>query len=108
MPLDVWLTEIEPKPSEGWKQPAKPACLYVAQINTRAGSRIPESMIARIWNECLGPAAIPFDPPARKALIEHGRQHSELKRHIEAWEEMKDTKSKYAVGERFEGAPMPN
>jgi hypothetical protein len=41
----------------------------------------------------LGPTPIPFDPAARKGLIEHGRQHADLKRHIKAWEEMKRTRA---------------
>lgn len=49
----------------------------------------PESMIAHLWNECLGPKAIPFDPDERRALIAEGCKHPELKRHIESWQEMK-------------------
>jgi len=72
-------------------------CLYVAEIRANASNREPESLIATIWNECLGPQAIPFEPAARKALIDHGRRHRELKHHIEAWEEMKRTGSKYVA-----------
>lgn len=71
-------------------------CLYVAELKTKFTNLQPESLIAKIWNECLGPIAIPFDPEARRALIEKGRQHPELKRHIEKWEEMKRTGSKWA------------
>lgn len=60
----------------------------------------PETLLAKIWNECLGPNPIPFDPAARAALIERGRQHPELKRHIEAWEEMKRTGSKWVYGDQ--------
>ena len=59
----------------------------------------PESMIAKIWNECLGPNPIPFDPVAREALIAKGCEHPELKRHIDKWQEMKRTGSKWATGE---------
>jgi hypothetical protein len=100
--LDVWITNVE-RASNFYNGVN---ILYVAQINTRALNTVPSFPIARIWNECLGPAAIPFDPAARKALIEHGCQHSELKRHIEAWEEMKASKSRYAVGDRLGGTPM--
>lgn len=74
------------------------AVLFVAQVRTRR-AEIPESPLAKIWNECLGPQPIPFDPEARKALIEHGKKHPDLRRHIEAWEEMKRTGSKWATGE---------
>ncbi|NTW54651.1 MAG: hypothetical protein HGB15_07815 [Chlorobaculum sp.] len=57
------------------------------------GAAQPESMIAKIWNECLGPNPIPFDPVAREALIAEGCKHPELKRHIEAWQKMKRTGS---------------
>ncbi|MGZ8181568.1 MAG: HD domain-containing protein [Methylobacter sp.] len=73
--------------------------LYVAEIQIKPGNLQPETLLAIIWNECLGPKPIPFDPEARRKLIEHGRQHPELKRHIEAWEEMKRTGSKWVVGD---------
>jgi hypothetical protein len=41
----------------------------------------------------------PLRPRSKTALIERGRQHPELKRHIEAWEEMKRAGSKWVVGE---------
>lgn len=73
---------------------------YFAEVQTKPNNNPkPESLLAKIWNECLGPQPIPFDPEARRALIEHGRQHPELKRHIEAWEEMKRTGSKWVVGD---------
>jgi hypothetical protein len=72
--------------------------LFVAEIKP-AKVDTPESMLAKVWNECLGPRAIPFDPVARAALIAEGCKHSELKRHIEAWQEMKRTGSKWATGE---------
>ncbi len=71
---------------------------YVAEIKTKPSNPEPETLIAKLWNECLGPHPIPFDPIARCELIEKGRQHPELKRHIEAWEEMKRTGSKWVVG----------
>jgi hypothetical protein len=59
---------------------------FVAQLQLTNQPHQPESLIARIWNECLGPSIIPFDPASRRALIEKGRQHAELRRHIEYWE----------------------
>ena len=73
--------------------------LFVANLRTTRPTPQPETLLAKLWNECLGPNPIPFDPVARQALIERGRQHLELKRHIEAWEEMKRTGSKWVVGE---------
>ncbi len=70
-------------------------CAYVAEIKTQRVERQPESLIAKIWKECLGARAIPFNPDAREALITDGCKHSELKRHIEAWQEMKRTGSKW-------------
>lgn len=75
-----------------------PDVLFVAEIKTRSVDREPESVIARIWHECLGATAIPFDAAARKALIAKGGEHPELKRHIEAWQEMKRTGSKWVTG----------
>ena len=54
-------------------------------------------MIAKIWNECLGKRAIPFDPLAREAIIADGCRHPELKRHIEKWQEMKRTNSEWCT-----------
>ncbi|HEX7333106.1 MAG TPA: hypothetical protein VF290_16500 [Pyrinomonadaceae bacterium] len=73
--------------------------LFAAEIRTgRVES--PNSMIARIWDECLGARAIPFDSAEREALIADGKKHPELKRHIEAWEEMKRTGSKWVTGKK--------
>jgi hypothetical protein len=72
--------------------------LFVAEVKA-TGVDAPESIIAKIWNECLGPNPIPFDPVAREALIAEGCKHPELKRHIEAWQEMKRTGSKWVTGE---------
>ncbi len=69
---------------------------FVAEIHFSPTLEEPVSHLAKIWNECLGPTAIPFDPAARQALIEKGRQHPELKRHIEAWEELKRSGSEWA------------
>lgn len=89
LPLENWLTEMQDNNKESID------CLYVAELHTKPANPQPESLIAKIWNECLGPTAIPFDPEARKALIEKGRQHTELRHHIEKWEEMKRTGSKW-------------
>jgi hypothetical protein len=70
--------------------------MFVAEIQAATTPCSPKTLLAKVWNECLGPKIIPFDSDARKALIEHGRRHPELKRHIEAWEEMKRTGSKWA------------
>ncbi len=70
-------------------------CAYVAEIKTQRIPHNPESLIAKIWHECLGARAIPFDPAARNALIADGCKHLELKRHIESWQEMRRTGSKW-------------
>jgi len=71
---------------------------FIVEIKTEPRNTKPETQLAKIWNECLGPNPIPFDPIARRDLIEKGRQHPELKIHIEKWEEMKRTGSKWVVG----------
>jgi len=71
---------------------------FFAKLKTNPNNPQPETQLAKIWNECLGPNPIPFDPIARRELIEKGRQHPELKIHIEKWEEMKRTGSKWVVG----------
>jgi hypothetical protein len=71
--------------------------LFVAEVRTRRTDS-PESLMAKIWNECLGANAIPFNPAAREALIAEGSHHSELKRHVDAWKEMKRTGSKWVNG----------
>lgn len=69
---------------------ALPDAIFVAEIDM-VPAKEPETLIAKIWQECLGENAIPFDPVERQKLIEHGRQHSELRRHIEHWEKAKDS-----------------
>jgi hypothetical protein len=68
--------------------------LFAAEIRTEPPPG-PESPIARLWHECLGSRPIPFNRRARRALIVDGCKHPELKRHIEAWQEMKRTRSKW-------------
>lgn len=55
----------------------------------------PTSLLAQLWHESLGETAIPFDPHERELLIQRGRKHPELKRHIDAWTEMKKAGSKW-------------
>lgn len=81
-----------------WDRPAIPAFVYVAEIQTYEAKYTSESLVAQYWNECLGARAIPFDPAAREALIADACKHPELKRHIEAWQEMKRTGSKWVTG----------
>jgi molecular chaperone HtpG len=90
LPLEQWVADVGPNAegdSEG-DYVRQNVCYYAAEIKTKHRRQRPETLIAAVWNECLGPHAIPFDPDERRALIEHGREHPELKRHIEAWEEM--------------------
>lgn len=95
LPLDRLIETLEQEKTDD--------LFYIAEIKIKpCGNPEPESLLAKIWNECLGPQPIPFDPKARRALIKCGRQHPELKRHIEAWEEMKRTGSKWVVGEPYE------
>lgn len=77
----------EPSDKTRYK-PRVPNIFFIAELTTKHIERSPESRIAKIWNECLGPNLIPFDPAARQRLIEKGLQHPELKRHIEAWRKM--------------------
>lgn len=71
--------------------------LFAAEYKT-APVDSPESPIAMVWNECFGSIPIPFDPVAREALIAQGCKHTELKRHIEAWQSMKRAGSKWVNG----------
>jgi len=98
--LETLMEEIEQRASKTLEESGQWTgneyhVLYVAEFVTEPTHPEPESPIAKVWDECLGPRAIPFDPDARRALIEHGRQHAELRRHIEAWEEMKRSGSKW-------------
>ena len=61
--------------------------LVVGQFRTVREHHTPETLLAKVWVECLGELAIPFDPAERQKLIEHGRNHSELRRHIEMWQQ---------------------
>ena len=63
--------------------------IFVSELQIKTHSQTPETLIAKIWHECLGRNAIPIEITARKALIEKGRKHTELKRHIEKWEKLK-------------------
>jgi hypothetical protein len=78
--------------------------VYAAEIRAKPEKRTPETLIAKLWNECLGPKAIPFDAAAREGLIAHGSKHPELKRHIDAWKKMKRAGSKWVLSGRDNAA----
>jgi hypothetical protein len=86
-----------PKTQEGLFAQVHPL-LFVALIEPIPTEK-PTSELAKIWNGCLGPSAIPFDPMARQALIDKGSAHPGLKSHIDAWRKMKATGSKWATGD---------
>jgi len=62
--------------------------IALAFVQASAEEKIPgpEFPIAKIWNEILGHQAVPFDVVARGKLIQQAREHSDLGRHIRAWE----------------------
>lgn len=70
---------------------------FVAEIRT-APPAAPESLIAEIWQECLGARPIPFDPVARQQLIADASKHAELRQHIERWQAMKRSGSRWVTG----------
>lgn len=51
----------------------------------------PQSMIAKVWNETIGPNVIPYNPDARRHLIEQARKHPDMRRHLEKWERLGPT-----------------
>ncbi len=65
--------------------------VYVGEWDLSGSGCVPESPLALIWQDCLGANPIPFDSLKRNKLIERGRAHPALRRHIEAWEAFKQT-----------------
>ncbi len=96
LPLEEFLTEIE---AHCRRHGPPPKFLYVAEILNKISHSKPESPLAKTWDECLGPNAIPFEPTARERFIELARQNANLKRHIEAWEAMKRANSEWLRAE---------
>ena len=84
------------------------ALLFVALIEPQPAKQ-PVSDLARIWNACLGPNPIPFDPTARQELTTQGYQHPGLKPHIDMWKELKQNGSRWATGSfnESEGGVFP-
>jgi hypothetical protein len=70
-------------------EPDLTGVVYAAVVGTKRQIHRPGSRVAKLWNKLLGPRGIPFDPDARKTLIAQGSKNRELKRHIDAWKEMK-------------------
>ena len=95
--LDTYLEKFENICLKKWG--VIPDIIFASEIQPKQLEPKPESLIAKLWYKCLGAKAIPFDPVAREALIADGCKHPELKRHIEAWQEMKRTGSKWVIGE---------
>ncbi len=76
-----------------------PFAIFVAEINTKRVERSPEitprQNLERVsWGEY---DSIRSQGP-RSSAIAAGCEHDELKRHIEAWQEMKRTGSKWVTG----------
>lgn len=118
VPLDVWSEVASPNAGRRWWGSTKdckeaPASLgsmiepidawlgtnespvFVAELEIRPTTATPTSPMAAVWAECLGDRAVPFDCVARNNLIAHALTHPELRRHIGAWQQMKDTNSKW-------------
>jgi molecular chaperone HtpG len=74
---------------------------FVVEIDLATKAQQPDSIMASVWSETIGAVPIPFDQKGRLALIERGRQHPELRRHIEYWEK---EKRRAATAEADEGA----
>lgn len=91
--LGIMERNVRAKPY--YRSETLPSVLYVCEIATVPSSPLAESLIAKTWNECLGPKAIPFDPAARAALISEASRHPELKRHIDNWQQMKRSGSEW-------------
>ncbi|MEI6848051.1 MAG: hypothetical protein WCK32_08505 [Chlorobiaceae bacterium] len=94
--LEVILQDLEDKYKSQFG--IIPDVLFVSHINTEQTSPSPKSLIAKIWYECLGKNAIPFNNVDREMLINRGRKHDELNRHINAWMALKSNASKYVQG----------
>jgi molecular chaperone HtpG len=75
-------------------RPHGTAVCFARSLKIRQDSCSPKSPIERVWAECLGARAIPFDPVARENLIADGSQHPELARHLEAWMKLKRNSEK--------------
>lgn len=82
--------------------------IYISEIITKEPKHIPKSLLACVWHECLGAKAIPFDQKSREELIAEGCKHNELKRHIDAWLEMKQTNSVWTKGKLVKGHESSN
>lgn len=76
---------------------------YAAEIRGVPRYRRPNTQLSEVWSECLGKSAIPFDSNQRKELIDKGRKHPELRRHIDAWEAMMRDRSTWVL----DSMPMP-
>lgn len=92
LPLQLMLEEMEAslkaqnEPSWHFSQGD---IVFVVQLEVEHSSPADKSVLASIWEECLGPRAIPFDPVKRQQMIEDARQHPEMRRHLEKWEQKK-------------------
>ena len=70
---------------------------YVGEFRTKQEACVPKTLTSKVWRECLGRHAVPFDLAAREQLIARGEEHCELKRHIDAWRKMVAVGSKWAT-----------
>lgn len=87
-PLADWLRELQYARNPGWIMFA--GHYAMGEIKNKGSS------IESLWFKLLGPRPIPFDPEARREMIEDARKHPQLGRHIAAWEKMKAEGSKWA------------
>ena len=84
--LDAIVAELDKQTARD--EPWGSQVVYAAEIKTEQQTCEPESPIARIWSECLGARAIPFDKSARNKLITEACKHPALKTHIVKWQNM--------------------
>jgi hypothetical protein len=68
---------------------------YVGLFERESVEVKPRTLVAKLWNECLGANAIPFDSALREQLISQGSQHPDLQRHIASWKALTDTGTKW-------------
>jgi len=72
-----------------------PDLLYACCADLRNNDLNTQTLFSKVWHECLGNSAVPFDKKERDEMIVSAQTNKQLNKYIKSWGNMKKQKSKW-------------